>query len=111
MAFRQLEWPHWLELPTLGDQAESGQRSSRSLDAHAPSRASLSANAYRDRLVAAEIRVWKLPTRQRRSWLRDENRQTRRHRQHLRERITFHSRTLAGELRPRRSPINFQEAA
>src|SRR6266513_4560732 len=45
--------------------------------------------------VATEIRVWKLPTRRRQSWLRDENRQTRRHRQHLRERITFRSRTLS----------------
>jgi hypothetical protein len=65
---------------------------------------------YRDRLAAAEIRVWKLPTRLKQSWLRDENRQTRRHRQHRRERITFRHGRPSG-VRPRRSPINFREAA
>src|SRR5207253_9497597 len=40
----------------------------------------------------------------RQSWLRDENRQTRRHRQHLRERITFrHGRPPAFDRPGRRS--------
>jgi len=82
------------------------------MDAQPASRASLSASAYRDRLLRlCLVEVSKPEFPRRPSWLRDENRQTRGHRQHLRERITFRSQTPAGELRSGRSPINFRDAA